>query len=124
MKSDIEMFASIKAAAIRSIGDELAFSFPQVLDVIKQCSINDIAVLGVDVHKDREGLIETVYLSGYEVPNSLGIKDWKSYVPTDNSLAEIFVREHPTGTELFYLLGATSWREFCQIQAMKGHWNV
>jgi hypothetical protein len=76
-------------------------------------------VLGVDVHKDREGLIETVYLSGYEVPVDLGIKDWKSYVQTNNSLAETFIREHPAGAELFYLLAATSWREFCQIQAMK-----
>jgi hypothetical protein len=119
LKSDIEMIESIKAAAIRSIGDELAFSFPQVLDLIKHCSINDIAVLGVDVHKDREGPIETVHLSGYEVPDSLGIKDWKSYVQTNNSLAETFIRQRPTDAELFYLLAATSWREFVQIQAMK-----
>jgi hypothetical protein len=113
------MIESIKAAAIRSIGDELAFSFPQVLDVIKQCSINDIAVLGVEVNKPRGELFQTEYLSGYEVPNGLGIKDWKSYVQTNNSLAETFIRQHPTDAELFYLLAATSWREFVQIQTMK-----
>jgi hypothetical protein len=119
MKGDMEMIESIKAAAIRSIGDELAFSFPQALDVIKECSINDIAVLGVEVNKARGELFQTEYLSGYEVSNSLGIKDWKNYVQSNNSLAENFVREHPTGDGQFYLLTAASWREFCLIQEMK-----
>jgi hypothetical protein len=72
LKSDIEMIGSIKAAAIRSIGDELAFAFPQVLDVIKQCSINDIAVLGVEVNKARGELFQTEYLSGTRCPLASG----------------------------------------------------
>jgi hypothetical protein len=53
------------------------------------------------------------------VPVALGTKDWKSFVQANNSLADSFVREHPTADEHFYFLGATSWREFCQIQARK-----
>jgi hypothetical protein len=51
MKSDMELIESIKAASIGSTGDELTFAFPEVLDVIKQCCANEIAVLGVEVHK-------------------------------------------------------------------------
>jgi hypothetical protein len=103
MKSDIEMIGTIKAAAIRSIGDELAFVFPQLLDVIKECSINDIAVLGVDVHNARGEQYQTVYLSAYEVPvprPDLAIKDWENFVQSNNSLAENFVRQHPMTTSI------------------------
>ena len=122
MKSDIEMIESIRAAAICSIGDELAFAFPQVLDIIKQCSINEIAVLGVEINKAHGPQYQTEYLSRYNVPvppEGLQMKDWGSFVQTNNSLAENFVKQHPTGDEHFYLLAATSWREFRLIQAIK-----
>jgi hypothetical protein len=103
MNSDIGMIGTIKAAAIRSLGDELAFVFPQLLDVIKECSINDIAVLGVDVHNARGEQYQTVYLSAYEVPvprPGLAIKDWENFVQSNNSLAENFVRQHPMTTSI------------------------
>jgi hypothetical protein len=122
MKSDIEMIESIKAAAVCSIGDELAFAFPQVLGIIEQCSTNDMAVLGVEINKAIGERYQTEHNSTYEVPvpqSDLPEKEWKSYVRANNLLAERYVRQHPAGDEQFYLLAATSWREFCQIQAMK-----
>jgi hypothetical protein len=122
MKGDIEMIESIKAAAVCSIGDELAFAFPQVLDVISQCSINEIAVLGVEINKAHGQLYQTEYLSRYDVPvppAALQTDHWGGFVQANNSLAENFIRQHPTGDEHFYLLAATSWKEFRLIQAMK-----
>jgi hypothetical protein len=122
MKSDIEMIESIKAAAVCSIGDELAFAFPEVLNVISQCSINEIAVLGVEINKGHGRPFQTEYLSRYSVPvppDGLQIDDWGGFVQANNSLAENFIRQHPTGEEHFYLLAATSWKEFLLIQAMK-----
>jgi hypothetical protein len=92
------------------------------LDVISQCSINEIAVLGVEINEAHGQRFQTEYLSRYNVPitpDGLQIDDWGSYVQANNSLAKNFIRQHPTGDEHFYLLAATSWREFLMIQAMK-----
>lgn len=121
MKSDMELIESVKTAAIGSIGDELIFAFPEVLDVIKQCSINEIAVLGVEIHKALGGQYQTQHLSTYglSVPRSGVRKEkWVDYVQMNNTLAEEFVRQHPTGDEHVYVLTTSSWREFCETQQM------
>jgi len=50
MTSDLEQVESIaRAASGKTVGDELAFTFPEVAEVIRRCTGNEIAVLGVEV---------------------------------------------------------------------------
>ena len=49
MTRDFEQVPRVKAFAIGKVGEELSFSFPEVLAVIHACSRNDIAVLGVEL---------------------------------------------------------------------------
>ena len=122
MTGDFEAIDEIRTVAIRWIGDELAFPYPQVLHVIQMCSMNEFAVLGVEVNKALEGSFYTEYLSGYDVPATkrpLPSEDWKAFVQLNNLLAEKFVREHPASAESFYLLATASLREFRQIEEMR-----
>jgi len=105
----------------------LNFTFPEVLDVIRMCTGNDIAVLGVDVFEVRADGYLTKQLSAYsygqkaqqELDDKLRDQGWSSYVGASNELAGRFVREHPTGDDHVYVLTTSSWREFCVIQEMK-----
>ena len=45
--------------------------------------------------------------------------DWSEYVRYNNALAEECVRRNPRGDEHVYLLTASSWREFCEAQAIR-----
>lgn len=118
----IRMFSNIPAitaAAIGEIGNQLTFSFPEVLEVIKLCSANEIAVLGLELLEAHpEGGYATknysLYDRGLKIP--LAIEDWAAYVRECNSLAEKFVHLNPAGDGHVYILSASSWEEFCEIQ--------
>ena len=47
MTQDFQQIPAIASAAIGKVGDEPTFPFPEVLEVIKLCAENQIAVLGV-----------------------------------------------------------------------------
>jgi hypothetical protein len=94
---------------------ELRFTFPKVLEVIRQCSSNGIAVLGVDILQVSGDSYFTSKMSGYDLPN----EDWPAYVAANNQLAEEFISANPTGDQHMYVLTTSSWREFRQIQEFK-----
>jgi hypothetical protein len=124
MKSDLELIPGILAASVGRTGDdELTFAFPDVLDAIKLCSTNLIAVLGPDLFKiSSDGLYQTVKLSGYHLTiktNPQSIEQWPEYVKINNALAEEFVRQNPAGDDHVYILSTASWREFCEIQDIR-----
>jgi hypothetical protein len=122
MTSDMNAIESIKTAAIGNIGDELMFSFPEVLQVIKRCSNNEIAVLGVEVQKALWDRYQTQYFSTYElgISHSVTSKDeWTKYVCVNNALADQFVKQHPTGDDHFYVLTTSSWTEFIRLKEIK-----
>jgi hypothetical protein len=122
MKSDFELIPTIVAAAIGTIGDEMTFSFPEVLEVIKLCTANQIAVLGLELLDVRPEGHRTKKLSGYDLQMNKGpetIGGWPDYVRMNNALAEDFVGQNPPGDGLVYVLTTSSWREFCEIQEMK-----
>lgn len=123
MTSDLELLPGVLAAAVGRTGNELTFAFPKVLDVIKLCSANQIAVLGPDLFKLRgEGLYQTVKLSAYHLElkeNPQRVEEWPEFVKINNALAEEFVRQNPVGDDHLYILTTASWREFCEIQDMK-----
>jgi len=124
MKRNFELIPGILAASVGRTGDdELTFAFPEVLHVIKLCSTNLIAVLGLDLFKIlSDGLYQTVKLSGYHLEikqNPQRVEEWPEYVQLNNTLAEEFVRQNPAGDDHLYILTTSSWREFCEIQDIK-----
>jgi hypothetical protein len=120
MTSDLERIESIVRVAFgKTIGNELAFTFPEVLEVIKRCTMNEIAVLGVEVFEVRPTGYLTKNLSVYDQQIGNGPKqqaDWIDYVKANNILAEEFVKLHPTGDDHVYVLTTTSWREFLMMK--------
>jgi hypothetical protein len=122
MKSDFELIPSIANAAIGAVGDEMTFSFPEVLEVIRLCSANHIAVLGVEVFEVRAEGYHTKNLSGYDQEMNDGprvIEGWPDYVTQNNSLAGNFIHQNQMGDDHVYVLTTASWREFCKIQEVK-----
>jgi hypothetical protein len=122
MKSDFELIPSIADAAIGKVGEELAFSFPEVMEVIRLCTANQIAVLGLDLFEARPEGYHTKRLSAYnqqmnDGPDRDGA--WTDYVRLNNTFAEDFVRQNPTGDDHVYVLITASWKEFCKIQEIR-----
>jgi hypothetical protein len=123
MSGDFSLLPSISNAAIGKVGDLLTFSFPEVLEVVKQCATNEIAVLGVEVLRVRTDGYYTEALSTYDL-QPFGRADveragWVDYVRLNNSSADEFIRLNPTGDDHVYVLTTASWREFREIQQIK-----
>ena len=66
MRSDFESITPIALAAIGTVGDELTFTYPKVLEVIRLCTANEIAVLGVELFEVRSGGYAWKSLSTYD----------------------------------------------------------
>jgi hypothetical protein len=125
MTGEFEKIPAVVAAAIGALGDELTFSFPEVLQVIRLCIKYEIAVLGLETFQVLPEGYATKKLSGYDQQMNKGpgnVKGWSEYVARSNALAEEFVRANPSGDDHVYILTTSSWREFCKIQEMKQKW--
>jgi hypothetical protein len=120
---DFEAIPAVKAKAAGAIGNELTFTYPEVLDVIAVCSTNQIAVLGIELMKlCNDGLYQTEGLSVYDL--SIGkdpstLQEWPEYVKANNTRAEEFVRQNPAGDDHVYVLTTSSWRELGKIKELK-----
>jgi hypothetical protein len=124
MTRDFEQVPRVKAAAIGKVGEELSFSFPEVLAVIHACSRNDIAVLGVELFLVKSDGYQASGCSDYDLQERqrwpmVQPADWPEHARYNNALAEECVRRNPYGDDHVYVLTAVSWREFSQIQRMK-----
>ncbi|HLJ88953.1 MAG TPA: hypothetical protein VKZ53_19190 [Candidatus Angelobacter sp.] len=53
-------------AARKTVGGELSFTFPEVLEIIMLCTINEIAVLGVEIFEVHSHGYRTKTLSIYD----------------------------------------------------------
>ena len=120
MTSDLEKLESIvRAACGKTIGGELAFTSPEVSEVIGRCTENNIAVLGVELFEVRPTGYFTKNLSVYDQQMGSGPKQharWADYVRANNVLAEEFVKRNPSGDDHVYVLTTASWREFQEIK--------
>ena len=120
MRSDLEQVESIVLAASgKTMGGELAFTFPEVDEVIRRCTENEIAVFGVEIFEVRPSGYFTKNLSDYDQHIGSDPKEqtgWADYVKANNRLAEEFVKLHPTGDDHVYVLTAASWREFHEMK--------
>ncbi len=124
MTQDFKRIPGITATAIGTAGDEPTFSFPEILNVIKLCSANDIAVLGVEFFLTKPDGYHALGCSTYDLQQEKGWQlmqhsQWCEYVRRNNALAEEFVRQNPLGDDHVYLLTAASWAEFQEIQKSK-----
>lgn len=118
MKSDFESIVPIAAAAHGKVGDELAFMYPEVLEVITLCTASGIAVLGVELFVVRPEGYETEHLSIYDqrMKHDVQKDEWASYVEENNFHAAEFVRLHRSGDDHVYVLTTASWAEFCATE--------
>jgi hypothetical protein len=116
MKSDLARVPAIVAVAHGTVGEELAFTYPDVLEVISLCTANGMAVLGVEIFVVRPEGFQTEHLSIYDQHMRQGSevdKDgWSDYVAENNRHADEFVRLHPSGDDHVYVLTTASWAEF------------
>ena len=116
MISDLQTIEEIVAIANgKTMGGELGFAFPGVLEVIKLCTVHRIAILGVEIFRVRGEWYETVKMSGYEIED----QEWRAYVKANNALAEDFIKATPAGDDQIYVITTSSWREFCEIPSLK-----
>lgn len=122
MRNDLKRIESIvRAASGKTVGNELAFTFSDVAEVIRRCTENEIAVLGVEILEVRPTGYLTKNLSLYDQQMGSGPKqqaDWLDYVKANNVLAEEFIKLHPTGNDHIYVL-TTAWRR--EFQEMKSN---
>ena len=121
MTSDFEQIPAIIDAAIGKPGSEFNFPFPEVLEVIRLCTINKIAVLGVEIFLVRNDGLYASGCSDYDLQitrkwNEVKIAAWDQYVEENNALASECVHHNPAGDGHVYVLTTSSWREFREIQ--------
>jgi hypothetical protein len=124
MIQDFEQIPGVASAAIGKVGEEPTFPFPEVLEVIRLCSANGIAVLGVELFLVRPDGHYACGSSDYHLKEKqtwplVRAADWPEYVTYNNALAEDYVRRNPLGDDHVYVLTTSSWKEFCAIQEMK-----
>jgi hypothetical protein len=78
-----------------------------VSEVIRRCTENEIAVLGVQIFEVRATGYFTKKLSDYDQQMGSGPKQqegWTDYVKANNILAEEFVKLNPTGDDHVHVL--------------------
>ena len=121
MIQDSEQIPAIAALINNRSTGEPAFTFPEVMDVIRSCTSNQIAVLGVEIFLIKESQYYASGCSTYDLQMMrkwyrLQISDWHEYVAENNALAEESVQSNPMGDEYLYVLTTASWREFRKVQ--------
>jgi len=124
---DFEQIREISVMAVGKAGDELTFSFPEVLSVLKICDRNGIAVLGVELFEVGTDGYSTRRIAPYsfdqtaqdQLVATLNTKDWQDYVLCINYMAEEFIKRNPAGDEHVYILTACSRREFRDVEATR-----
>lgn len=124
MTQDFEQIQSIASLAnTKTAGDELAFTYPDVIEAIHLCTANEIAVLGVEIFLVQNGKYCASGCSTYDLQmrkwDNVGVRDWGKCVGENNLLAEESVRLNPKGDDHIYVLTTSSWREFCKVQEMR-----
>lgn len=124
MMSDFERIPRVAATATGKIGNELTFPYPEVLEIIELCSANQIAVLGVEVLVVKPDGYYASGCSDYDLQQkqkwpAVQLAEWSEYMRWNNVLAGEFVRRNALGDDHVYVLTTSSWREFCEIQAIK-----
>ena len=99
----------------------MTFAFPEVLKVIELCSINEIAVLGIEIFLVKNDGYHASGCSDYDGAimyrwRDVRANDWHEYVKENNKLAEECIRRNAAGDEHVYILTTASWNEFAKLR--------
>jgi hypothetical protein len=126
MTQDFELIPPIADLVSDKTTGEPAFTFPDVIEVIRLCTANQIAVLGVEIFLINEANYYASGCSTYDLQISrrwpeVPISEWHRYVAENNSLAENSVRSNPTGDDHLYILTTASRSEFCKLKERRKH---
>ena len=89
----------------KTVGGELMFLFPEVLDALVTCTQHEISILGVELMRVSPQGYLTEGMSTYDV--RLEGKPWHEFVLLNNSFAADFIKQNRGGDDHFYLLTAT-----------------
>jgi hypothetical protein len=115
MTDDFEQLESVVALSSgRTVGGELGFTYPAVLDAIELCTANEIAVLGSELFEVHPEGYRTQAISPYRVP--MDNHTWQEFVQLNNGQAKQFVLQNPAGDDHIYLLTTSSCREFAALK--------
>jgi len=122
--TDFEQVPRVLSIAVGRVGEELTFTYPEVLGVIDLCSANAIAVLGVELFLVKPDGHYASGTSDYDLLEkqrwpTVELVDWTEYVRYNNALAKECVHRNPLGDDHVYVLTTSSWREFSETQAPK-----
>jgi hypothetical protein len=110
MSKNFEDIYEIATLASGATGTELYFNNAAALRVVTLCTQNLIAVLGIEIFGLRREGLQTKGCSVYRVrPNR-----WVSFVETNNGLAQQFLTEHRSATDV-YILTTASGQEFREL---------
>jgi hypothetical protein len=121
MIQDFELIPSVVHLVSDKTTGEPAFTFPDVIEVIRLCTANQIAVLGMEIFLIKEAKYYASGCSTYDLQITrkwpeVPISEWHQYVAENNALAENSIESNPKGDEHVYILTTASWREFCGIR--------
>ena len=121
MTQDFELIPSVARLVSDKTTGEPAFTFPDVIEVIRLCTANQIAVLGMEIFLIKEAKYCASGCSTYDLQITrkwpeVPISEWHQYVAENNALAENSVESNLKGDEHVYILTTASWREFCAIE--------
>jgi len=102
MTSDFEQIPAIIDAAVGKPGSEFNFPFPEVLEVIRLCTINKIAVLGVEIFLVRNDRLYASGCSDYDLQitrkwNEVKIDAWDQYVEEEQCASLGMCAPQPSG---------------------------
>jgi len=100
----------------RQIGSEAMFTYSAALEALTVCSQNGVAVLGVELFRERPDGYLTESISTYE--RHLEGVTWSDFVQANNALAAEFIRRNPGESGQFYVFTAASEREFSNLRAL------
>lgn len=120
MTQDFELIPSVANLVSDKTTGEPAFTFPDVIEVIRSCKANQIAVLGMEIFLIKDGKYYASGCSTYDLQITrkwpdVPASEWHRYVAENDYLAEDSVRSNPTGDDHVYILTAASQREFRDI---------
>jgi len=113
LELDSLMPARLKQLATCCGGNEFAYPYPSVMEVIDMAGQNKIAVLGVELLQSHPKGPVVEAISGYEIP-FLG--DWKAFVEANNASAREVIMKNQKGEEHGYILTSATESEFHRLR--------
>jgi hypothetical protein len=120
LELDSLMPGRLKQLATPCGGNEFAYPYFSVMEVIDIADQNNIAVLGVELLQSHPNGPVVEAISGYEFPFR---GDWKEFVEKNNAAAREIIVRNQKGEEHGYVLTSATEAEFHRSTLRVNEWN-